>query len=83
MYQFVTTTVPLVTDDDALLTGNEAAAYLGIEVKTLQKWRLTNRGPVFFRVAAGRTRVLYRRSDLDQWKAARAASVVKVEPARP
>ena len=75
--------IPVLSDDDAILNAQEAADYIGVEVKTLQKWRLTDRGPAFFRVSLGRTRVLYRRSDLDEWRRRRAADVTRVEPARP
>lgn len=42
----------------------EAAAYLGMTISTLEKWRIFNRGPIFSRVPGGRA-VIYAVADLD------------------
>jgi predicted DNA-binding transcriptional regulator AlpA len=46
-----------------------AAAYLGLSVSTLEKWRVQGTGPVFEK--AGRKIVVYKPSDLEAWLAAR------------
>src|SRR5882672_2248970 len=48
-----------------LLTGDEAAGYLGLQPQTLNVWRSTRRYAVHF-IKVGRL-VKYRRSDLDAW----------------
>ena len=50
------------------LDTKQAAAYVGLSVKTLEKLRVTGRGPRYAK--AGR-RVIYDRRDLDRWVAAR------------
>jgi len=58
------------TPDDHLLTTIEAAAYLRLAPKTLERLRVTAGGPPFLKVGPGkRARVLYRQSDLDAWLA--------------
>jgi excisionase family DNA binding protein len=47
-----------------LLDCGAAAKYLGISKSTLDKWRVTGRSPVHYKI--GR-RVLFRASDLDVW----------------
>lgn len=42
----------------------EAATYLGLSPRTLEKWRSTGRGPVYARL--GRL-IVYRFEDLDNW----------------
>ena len=48
----------------------QAAAYLGLSRRSLEKWRLNGSGPTFRRF--GRRR-LYHLADLDAWAAARKA----------
>ena len=56
--------------DDHLLTTTEAAAYLRLAPKTLERLRVTAGGPPFLKAGPGkRARVLYRQSDLDAWLA--------------
>jgi len=56
--------------DDRLLTTTEAAAYLRLAPKTLERFRVTAGGPPFLKAGPGkRARVLYRQSDLDAWLA--------------
>ena len=50
------------------LDTRQAGAYVGLSVKTLEKLRVTGRGPRYAK--AGR-RVIYDRRDLDRWVAAR------------
>jgi excisionase family DNA binding protein len=52
---------PLLAD---FMTQEEAAAELGIHVKTLQRWRVDNQGPPYTKL--GR-RILYQRSAVKQW----------------
>ena len=47
----------------------EAAAYLGLSPRTLEKWRLTGAGPVYRRLGHA---VVYDQRDLDAFLAARA-----------
>ena len=56
------------TDGPELLTDEEATAYLRLGGGTLANWRLRGRGPSLFKAG---TRVLYAKSDLDAWLAAR------------
>lgn len=68
-----TLTRPDVFDEHA------AAAELGVEVKTMQKWRREGRGPRWMKYGPGRAAaVRYRRSDLEEFK---RSSVV--EPSQP
>lgn len=47
-----------------LLTTEEAAKYLRLSPRTLERYRVTGEGPRFLKV--GRL-VFYRQSDLDEW----------------
>lgn len=48
-----------------------AAAYLGVGTSTLEKTRLTGDGPPYIKLGVGKgARVVYERSDLDDWMAA-------------
>ena len=47
-----------------LLTTEEAAEYLHLSPRTLERYRVTGEGPKYLKV--GR-RVFYRRGDLDRW----------------
>ena len=47
-----------------LLTTEEAARYLTLSPRTLERYRVTGEGPRFLKI--GR-RVVYRRCDLDAW----------------
>ena len=53
--------------DSALLSTRDAAAYLALSPRTLEKWRTRGVGPAYSRI--GR-RVVYRRDDLDKFVAA-------------
>lgn len=46
----------------------QAAAYLGLSPKTMQRMRVTGEGPRYVKV---RRRVIYDRLDLDDWAAKR------------
>ncbi len=50
------------------LSTREAAHYLGLSVRTLNRYRVSGDGPVFHRFGG---RVRYRRDDLDGWAAVR------------
>ena len=47
-----------------LLTTEEAGRYLRLSPRTLERYRVTGEGPRYLKI--GR-RVLYRKSDLDEW----------------
>jgi len=49
-----------------LLTG-ELAARLRVKAQTLRQWRVTGRGPAFFKLCG---RVVYKVSDVEAWEAA-------------
>jgi len=55
-------------DATTFLTQNEAAEFLRLSPRTLERHRVAGTGPRF--VKAGR-RVLYRHDELDRWAAAR------------
>ena len=55
-------------EQDTYKTQSEAADYLRLSTRTLERHRLTGAGPRFCRL--GR-RIVYRRSDLDDWAATR------------
>jgi hypothetical protein len=52
----------MTSQPNRLLTEEEAAAYLRVRPRTLQRWRQLSRGPKYTR--AGR-RILYRVADLE------------------
>ena len=56
------------THDDPLLTTSEAAAYLRLAPKTLERFRIDAGGPPYLKAGPGkRAKVLYRLSDLNAW----------------
>ena len=57
---------------DALLTPQQAAAYTGLAIATLQRQRSEGSGPRF--VKLGRRRVGYRLADVRAWLDSRVAS---------
>ena len=58
--------------DERLLTPKEAAAYLGLSVSWLNKWRMKGRGPVFVKFDdSPRGHVRYREADLARFIEAR------------
>jgi hypothetical protein len=57
---------------DPLLTPQEAARYLGLQVQTLSVWRCHGRYSLkYLKVGA---KVMYRQRDLDAWLASRTAT---------
>ena len=54
-----------ISDPDALSTEREAADFLGVSTRALQKWRATGSGPQFVRISSRCVR--YRRRDLIAW----------------
>ena len=58
---------PLASPDD-FLTEAEAASYLRVSRRSLQRWRYEGGGPAFHRL--GPRRLAYRRKDLDDWATA-------------
>ncbi len=55
-----------------------AAAYLGISIRTIQRWRIAGDGPAYHQF--GPRRILYRQSDLDAWAATRRISSTSEAP---
>ena len=55
-------------DDDCFLNCDEAAAYLGLSVRTLERYRENDTGPSYHRFGQ---RVLYTKPDLRKWAAKR------------
>ena len=47
------------------LTESEAADYLGISKKTLQRWRFDHKGPAYAKL--NNKLIRYRLADLDDW----------------
>jgi len=59
------------------LTTEEAAQYLSVTRRTLERWRSQRVGPRFLKPRGGRTnRCLYRREDLDSWLESHAVEPV-------
>ena len=53
-----------------LLTTKDAAAFLGISEKTLERRRLSGGGPSFLKLSAGQSgRVRYAAADIERWLA--------------
>jgi hypothetical protein len=51
-----------------LLTTVEAAEYLRLSPRTLEDMRVTGNGPRYFKLGPGRrSKVVYRREDLEGW----------------
>ena len=50
------------------LDTREAAQYLGLSNRTLDRYRVTGEGPVFHKFG---TRIRYAQADLEEWAAAR------------
>ena len=57
-----------MNNERAYLSVREAAEYLGLSPRTLDRYRVSGDGPVFYRFGG---RVRYRREDLDGWAATR------------
>lgn len=57
---------------ESLIDEEEASAFLGHSVRTLQKWRVRGGGPRFVRIS--RRSIRYRRSDLLAWIEARVCA---------
>jgi predicted DNA-binding transcriptional regulator AlpA len=55
----------MVTD---YLASKEAANYIGVSIKSLEKWRLLREGPPYVKLTRA---VRYRRADLDAFMAER------------
>ncbi|MDP7098062.1 MAG: helix-turn-helix domain-containing protein [Rhodospirillales bacterium] len=58
---------------EPFVTEREAAKFLGLAVRTLQRWRTeppTGGAPIFFKLGA--KRIAYRLSDLTKWAEGRA-----------
>ncbi|MBY0335458.1 MAG: helix-turn-helix domain-containing protein [Acetobacteraceae bacterium] len=62
-----------------VMSSREAAAFLGISERSLQRFRIEGGGPVFVRL--GQTRVSYLRADLVAWLHSRRASSTSEETA--
>ena len=53
-----------MNDERHYLSTREAAEYLGLSARTLDRYRVSGEGPVFHRFGG---RVRYTRADLDAW----------------
>lgn len=51
--------------NETFLNTTEAAQFLKVSPRTIEKWRITGEGPEFLRL--GRRRVVYRPEDLESW----------------
>jgi len=59
---------PAVAGYDTYLTTHEAAAYVRLSGRTLERFRVEGTGPMYTKAGGGkRAKVLYRREDLDAW----------------
>jgi len=58
-------------DPDCSYRSKEAAAYLGVSVATLERWRRLGIGPIYSRTVPGNKKapVIYLKRDLDAYKA--------------
>lgn len=62
------TTPAKPAEPQAYLTTPEAAAYLRLSPRTLERFRVEGSGPAFLKAGTGkRSRVLYRQADLQAW----------------
>lgn len=57
--------------EDVGLTIEEAAAYLGVQERTLENWRADNKGPRYYKPTS--KLIFYFKSDLDSWIKAEGA----------
>lgn len=58
-----------------LLSTDQAAAFLGLKPNTLEIWRVRGQGPRFLKLGTKvRSRVRYRRSELEAWLGSELAS---------
>ena len=57
-----------MTEETNYLNTRQAAEWLGLSMRTLHRYRVSGRGPVFHRFGG---RVRYLRADLDAWAASR------------
>jgi len=67
----------MVTEQQNVLTPQQAARYVGVSEGALRLWRSRGEGPRHFR--AGEKLVRYRRVDLDHWVESRLSAAC--EPA--
>ena len=51
--------------NSAFLTESEAAKYLGISKKTLQRWRFDHKGPIYAKL--NNKLIRYHLPELDEW----------------
>lgn len=49
---------------DKAMSEKEAAEYLGLRPNTLSNWRITRKGPPYYRVGG---RIIYRLKELEFW----------------
>lgn len=60
-----------------LITQTEAAVMLGVSAATLRGWRANNRGPRWYQLG---NRPMYRRADVERWKASAANTTRAAAP---
>jgi excisionase family DNA binding protein len=61
----------MIDDLDSILSEKEAAAYLGVSLSTIRRWRRGKLGPAFFKFG---DILRYRRSALDEFVAKNTVS---------
>jgi len=57
--------IPFPSDDDALLTEEQAAAFIGVTRRAMQAWRINCSGPKYVRISSRCIR--YRKANLIEW----------------
>ena len=62
------------------LAASDAAAYIGVSLKTLQNWRFIGGGPPYLKINSRKT--VYDTADLDQWLDERRFTSTADEAAR-
>lgn len=65
--------MPEPAPDETWLSTAQAAAYIHVGVRTLERWRAAGRGPAYYQLSPKMTR--YRPQDIDDWLAASQGAV--------
>jgi hypothetical protein len=70
------TTLP--HDPNHLMFPRDVAAYLGVSIATLERWRMIGEGPAFVKV--GRRRIAYRARIITDWLTSRERASTSETP---
>jgi len=57
--------IPFPSEDDALLTEEQTAAFIGVTRRAMQAWRLSGKGPQYVKISSRCIR--YRKRELVTW----------------